>query len=68
VADSDVVVDVLSSDAVHSVLDSDTALGAAFYRSLAVLVARRLNGNASTAGWTVPVHNTARQHARGASR
>jgi hypothetical protein len=66
VADSDVVVDVLSSDAVHSVLDSDTALAAAFYRSLAVLVARRLNENGSTAGWTVPVNDTvaAARHAQ----
>jgi hypothetical protein len=54
VADSDVVVDVFGSDVVHSVLDADMALAVAFYRSLAVLVARRLNEEASTAGWTVP--------------
>ncbi len=41
-ADSDVVVDVLSGDAVHSILDSDPVLAARFYRSLAVLVARPL--------------------------
>jgi CRP-like cAMP-binding protein len=59
VADSDVVVDVLSSDAVHSILESDTALAAAFYRSLAVLVARRLNEKASSVGWAVPLNDTA---------
>jgi CRP-like cAMP-binding protein len=59
VADSDVVVDVLSSDAVQSVVGADTTLAAAFYRSLAVLVARRLNDKAGTAGWTVPVDDTA---------
>ncbi len=53
VADSDVLVDVLSSDAAHAVLNSDGALAAAFYRSLAVLVARRLNEDFSPAGWTV---------------
>jgi CRP-like cAMP-binding protein len=54
-ADSDVMVDVLAGDAVHSILDSDSAMAAGFYRSLAVLVARRLNDNASSTGWTVPV-------------
>ena len=52
VADGDVVVDVLSGDAVHTLLEADLALAAAFYRSLAVLVARRLNE--ANGGWSVP--------------
>jgi CRP-like cAMP-binding protein len=55
VADSDVVVDVLGDYAVHSLLNSDGELAAPFYRSLAVLVARRLNGDTTTAGWDVPL-------------
>ncbi|MEA2843366.1 MAG: extracellular factor 3-hydroxypalmitic acid methyl ester biosynthesis protein, partial [Actinomycetota bacterium] len=43
IADHDVVVDVLRGDEVHATLDADPAFAAAFYRSLAVLVARRLN-------------------------
>ncbi len=54
VADSDVVVDALGGAAVHFALESDPGLAAAFYRSLAVLVARRLNESASAAGWAVP--------------
>ena len=54
IAAGDVVVDVLDGDVVHAVLAADTALAAAFYRSLAFLVARRLNEGSSTAGWMVP--------------
>ncbi len=54
VADSDVVVDALGGAAVHFALESDPGLAAAFYRSLAVLVARRLNESASAGGWAVP--------------
>ena len=54
VTDSDVVVDVLGDHAVHSLLESDGGLAAAFYRSLAVLVARRLNTDTTSAGWVVP--------------
>jgi hypothetical protein len=42
VAESDVVVDVLDGKSVHALLDADPVLAAAFYRSLAVLGARRL--------------------------
>lgn len=52
VADGDVVVDVLSGDAVHTLLEADVVLAAAFY-SLAVLVAHRLNESAP-GGWAVP--------------
>ena len=53
VADTDVVVDVLHGDTVHAMLDCDADLAANFYRSLAVLVAHRLNADASAAGWVV---------------
>jgi hypothetical protein len=54
IAGTDVVVDVLHGEAVHALLESDPALAAGFYRSLAVLVARRLNADTSTGGWTIP--------------
>ncbi|HVM15682.1 MAG TPA: cyclic nucleotide-binding domain-containing protein [Egibacteraceae bacterium] len=53
VADTDVVVDVLHGDSVHTMLDADAGLAAAFYRSLAVLVAHRLNTDSSAAGWVM---------------
>jgi hypothetical protein len=54
VAATDVVVDVLHGQAVHSLLESDASLAAGFYRSLAVLVARRLNADSSAGGWAIP--------------
>lgn len=53
VTDEDVVVDVLDGDAVHALLEAEVALAAVFYRSLAVLIARRLNST-SAGGWAVP--------------
>jgi CRP-like cAMP-binding protein len=55
VAVDHVLLDALDGDIVHAVLAADVPLAAAFYRSLAVLVARRLNQDSGTAGWLVPV-------------
>jgi hypothetical protein len=59
VAATDVVVDVLHGQAVHSLLESDASLAAGFYRSLAVLVARRLNADSSAGGWAIPAGDSA---------
>jgi hypothetical protein len=60
VAADHVLVDALDGDVIHAVVGADAPLAAAFYRSLAVLVARRLNQDASTSGWVVPLEDGGR--------
>ena len=54
VARDHVLLDALDGDSLHAVLAADVPLAAAFYRSLAVLLARRLNQDSGTAEWVVP--------------